>query len=141
MNTMELFNLAQLSEATYGYFTKKDGTLITTDKDVENILQGLKPDGSSDPKSSLSLSETQAKMFVEKWSVVAHQANTETGFSATLFKNKQTGELVYAPRGTEGSNLTSPEAWDDLARVDLGDLVADGLAFTQIIDMYNERHA
>jgi hypothetical protein len=38
------------------------------------------------------------------WVVVAHQSNTPTGFSGTLFRNKQTNELVMSFRSTEFSD-------------------------------------
>ena len=53
------------------------------------------------------------------------------GFSSTLFQNRQTGKQVYALRGTQGL-LT------DLVLTDLGDIVMDGLAIHQVVDMYND---
>ena len=43
----------------------------------------------------------QAKHFFEKYELLLHQPNTETGFSATLFQNKATKEFIFAIRGTE----------------------------------------
>ncbi len=76
-------------------------------------------------------SATQATDFVANWEIVSHQRNTPSGFSATLFRNRETGEFVYANRGTE-------PGIDDLVITDGGDIVTDGLAIKQIVDMYND---
>jgi hypothetical protein len=62
-------------------------------------------------------SATQAEDFVAHWEVVSHQQNTASGFSATLFKNKDSGEYVYAVRGTEGPD------YDDLLSAMQGTLL------------------
>lgn len=48
--------------------------------------------------------QTQAEAFADAntgWTVLDQRANTSTGFSGTLFKNNQTGELVISFRSTE----------------------------------------
>lgn len=42
-----------------------------------------------------------ASFLAEGWEVLAHQPNTSTGFSGTLFENKTTHELVLSFRSTE----------------------------------------
>lgn len=110
------FELASLAEASYSEFDKFSGDSKTalTDKDF---------------------SSSQADALLDKWDVVtnAHQPNTDSGFSSTLFKNKDDGSYVLAFRGTEPF-VQFP---DDLG-TDIGDIVSDGLAFEQIIDMHNE---
>ena len=44
---------------------------------------------------------TQAAQFAAEYTVVAHQQNTGTGFSGTLFKDTQTGEYTLSFRSTE----------------------------------------
>ncbi len=112
----KFFELALLSEASYVRFDQMQTT-------VEDALRDSALNG--------KMSATQAADFVAHWQVISHQENTENGFSATLFKNKETNEYVYACRGTEGPD------YDDLLSADIGDLVTDGLAIKQIIDMYN----
>jgi trimeric autotransporter adhesin len=86
--------------------------------------------------------------FVATWRVLAHQPNTDSGFSATLFERIQVGPLregeqpqrVVAVRGTESAFGSVPrliETYADLASADIGDLVTNGLAWKQILDMYN----
>ena len=58
---------------------------------------------------------------------------SENSFSATLYKSKSAeteGQYVLAMKGTN-------ETWGDLFATDLGDIVSNGAAYDQIIDMYN----
>ncbi len=116
------YDMAALAEASYVLFHKVP-KLLVDDKAVIKALQDKELNG--------SFSATQAADFVATWQIVAHQQNTGSNFSATLFKNKKTGEYVYAARGTEGLG-------QDLFLTDIGDIVIDGLAFKQIVDMYND---
>lgn len=115
------YDMAALAEASYVLFDK---IANFSDNSVLKALQN--------PKINGGFSATQSADFVATWQVVAHQGNTDSGFSATLFKNKKTGEYVYATRGTEPG-----DPFRDIASADVGDLVVDGLAFKQIVDMYN----
>ena len=47
------------------------------------------------------MTPTQAKRFFDKCDILIHQPNTESGFSATLFQNKESKEYTLAFRGTE----------------------------------------
>ncbi len=76
-------------------------------------------------------SKAQAEAFSTQWSVVTHQPNTESSYSSTLFKNTE-GQYVLAFRGTEG--LFSRDLW----QADAADIVYDGLAIKQIVDLYND---
>ncbi|MGC4395386.1 hypothetical protein [Hydrogenophaga sp. T2] len=70
---------------------------------------------------------------------MAHCPNTTSGFSATLFErtDPEAGEprFAVAVRGTEGNVLS--QVYPDLISADIADLVANGLAWEQILDMYN----
>jgi hypothetical protein len=102
--------------------------------DLSAPLAGLIIEGALKDKSKQGhFSATQAADFVATWKIVSHQKNTDSGFSATLFKNKNTGEYVYSLRGTEPSQKI-----DDILITDVGDIVTDGLAIKQIVDMYND---
>jgi len=53
-------------------------------------------------KRSLVFTETQATAFAAQWEVVDQRANTNTGFSGTLFRNKANpNELALSFRSTE----------------------------------------
>ena len=45
---------------------------------------------------------TQARNFAKRYEIKYHQPNTSSGFSATLFQNKESKEYILAIRGTEG---------------------------------------
>ncbi|OCR07400.1 hypothetical protein [Helicobacter pullorum] len=44
---------------------------------------------------------TQTQRFFEKYDILIHQPNTESGFSATLFYDKEKDRFVAGFRGTE----------------------------------------
>ena len=46
---------------------------------------------------------TQTQRFFEKYDVLIHQPNTHSGFSATLFYDKEKDRFVAGFRGTECS--------------------------------------
>ncbi|HHS6887973.1 TPA: hypothetical protein ACTOCN_001739, partial [Campylobacter jejuni] len=46
--------------------------------------------------------ELQTKNFIQRYEVQFHQPNTTSGFSATLFYDKQKDEFIVGFRGTEG---------------------------------------
>jgi hypothetical protein len=80
---------------------------------------------------SSNFPETLATQFAQEWEVVAHQPDTPTGFSGTLFKNKTTGELVMSLRSTE---FADDAARDGMATGQL-EIRDFGWAFGQIADM------
>lgn len=128
MTTGTLFQQAQLAEAAYADFWDENSNQVLVDAgDIKDALLALDP----------AFSETQAQQFIEEWEVVAHQPDTETGFSATLFRRLmadpisgyEIGDYAYAIRGTAGVT--------DLQE-DLGNIVPDTLALEQIVDLYND---
>jgi Ca2+-binding RTX toxin-like protein len=112
------FQLGQLAEASYAKLDQKA------------LLAALQ-----DSNAHMSFSERQARELVNQWLVPvgAHQRDTESGFSSTLFRNtdENGGEYVLAIRGTK-------EIWNDLLQTDIADIVTDGIAINQTIDLYNE---
>ena len=119
-STTKLFELAQLAEASYANFINSNTNQALTDQ---------------------NFSLAQATELVANWQVISQQPNTLGGYSGTLFKyigndpnsGFANGEYVFSLRGTEPDYIINSI---DLA-VDLGDIAVDGLAFGQIIDMYN----
>lgn len=119
-NSTQYYDLASLAEVSYVLFDEFDYS------DSEKVKEALQREDRNG-----HFSATQAADFVATWEIVSHQENTDSGFSSTLFRNKETGELYYATRGTE-------PVWPDLLETDIADIVTDGLAINQIIDMYND---
>ncbi|NWA08438.1 calcium-binding protein [Pseudomonas gingeri] len=72
----------------------------------------------------------QAVEFERRYSLVAFQENTGSGFSASVFKDKFTNEYVVASRGTEGTS-------SDILEADLLDIGGKGIAARQGIDLFN----
>jgi hypothetical protein len=115
MSTIQaLFQQAQLAEAAYANFSAY----------IE------------DPKAALiagEFSAAQAAAFVEQWTVVHQFSATcgmfgdRSGFSGTLFRNED-GQYAFSLRSTAGAtDLTA----------DAGDILTDGIALDQIVDMVN----
>ena len=103
-------DMAALAEAAYALFD--------SDKTTQEAL------------IDSGFSDSQATAFVTNWALIDHLPDTSTGFSATVFQSKDNGEYTLAIRGTAQNDV-------DLIGADVGDIVADGLAWDQIIDLYN----
>ena len=123
----KLRNNAELAMAAYGYFNlmgkkfhneskTRKGDFIT----LHDILDSTYKDYVTTDHTTLinpeylngDFTPTQAKRFFEKYDLLKHCPNTESGFSATLFGEKQTQEksstsecgyvnYILAIRGTE----------------------------------------
>lgn len=89
MNTGMLYTNALLAEAAYADFWDQNNGEI---KDSEGIKTSLEAEG---------FSPTQAQEFTDTWEVLAHQSNTWSGLSVTVFENKRSGEKVLAIRGSD----------------------------------------
>ena len=102
----QIKNAAELAQAAYGYFhlvgkklhneseTQK-GDFITLHDILDSTYNGYKtPNHKLGNPEELDgdMTPTQTKRFFEKYDILIHQPNTESGFSATLFgeKRKQT---------------------------------------------------
>ncbi len=90
-------------------------------------------------KRSSIFTEVQAKWFADHFKVVAHQANTPTGFSGTLFECTTADPSMGLVAGEQIMSFRSTEFADDAVRdnqqnnsVELHD---HGWAFGQIADM------
>ena len=91
--------------------------------------------------------EEQIKYFFSNWEIIDHRPNVDprfenigmgngTGFSATLFKNKTTGEYTLSFRSTEYADESSGGDWqrDGVPGAD-GEIAKKGFAFGQIVAM------
>ena len=129
-------NYVLLAEASYSDFSK----LGTDGNDKAKIEDTIVGEGKDEDKTK----ERMAKYIADKYTVVAHFAdadkdswfsiaevagNAKSGFSATLFQDRETGEYVFSIKGTFSGY--------DAFVVDIGDIANDGLAHHQIVDMYN----
>jgi len=89
---------------------------------------------------SSKMTAEQAKQFAQEWTVISHQPNTATGFSATLFqftgksdpaRGLTTGQYVVSFRSTE---FVEDQVRDSKATNEL-EISEGGWAFGQIADM------
>ncbi len=80
-----------------------------------------------------NFSDSQADTFIERYTIVDSQQNTEEGFSGTVFLDNQTGKFVVSLRGTEAPG----DIIDDVLNADFGDIGGNGIAVSQAIDMFN----
>ncbi|MFW2177067.1 MULTISPECIES: hypothetical protein [unclassified Moraxella] len=102
---LELVNVQMASEAFMGL---KNTIVNTASADDEKIILDVDMLKSGNEHSTKFTSVT-ASQFVQNWEVKAHQANTTTGFSGTLFEAKQDiagtdikkGDQVISFRSTE----------------------------------------
>ncbi|MBX9849646.1 MAG: hypothetical protein K2X64_10155, partial [Rhodocyclaceae bacterium] len=110
---IDLSSQIQLAEASYADFSNPQVASVTA------LQQG---------ESKFSLA--QATAFVNKWQVVDHIPDTSTGFSATIFRDTDTGAYTLSVRGT---SATSPT---DILN-DINVIAVDGVAVAQLLDLYN----
>jgi Ca2+-binding RTX toxin-like protein len=101
--------------------------------------QGLREALEFGNNRSSKFTPTQAAQFVQDWKVVAHQANTSTGFSGTVFECLQDDPARGLVRGQLVMCFRSTEFADDAARDNQATNVMEvkeyGWAFGQIADM------
>ena len=119
---------AELAQAAYGYYDligkrfdkqilkdiNRESTPIIAQTDILDITYNkyiavkLNPHKQTDEikvgKLKGDFTPTQAKRFFERYDLLIHQPNTESGFSATFFYNKESKEYTLAIRGTEPSD-------------------------------------
>jgi hypothetical protein len=115
---------ANLQMAAEAFLFNDDGT------QKQNVKQAL-IDGNG---HATYFTQTQAEAFVDPqtgWTVVDQLANSSTGFSGTLFRNNQTGELVLSFRSTEFID----DAIRDSAATNTLEVHDTGFAWGQISDM------
>lgn len=117
-------NLQIAAEALYGLKAASAGSPFQGDIDVQVLMLGN--------ERTSKFTATQAQSFIaEGWTIADHISNTRSGFSGTLFKNKETGELVMSFRSTE---FVDDAVRDNQATNSL-EIKAKGWAFGQIADM------
>lgn len=118
-----LSDYVYLAEASYANFSKG--------YDIDNVIKAI---SGTEDEGGVEKPENFAKLVTDNYRVMAHYTDREgdgdSSFSGTLFQNKESGDYVISMRGTQ-------ELATDLVAVDGGDIVFDGSAHRQIVDMYN----
>ncbi|MDO5686429.1 MAG: putative Ig domain-containing protein [Neisseria sp.] len=122
MTNQKISQYTMLAEVSYADFVD-----ITDSKQIKDSLLDL--------EFAKNENDAQLDAFIDNWDVKVHWKdrgsifNFNSGFSGTLFQNKKSGEYILGLKGTDGGK--------DLFVADGGDIVHDGLAHHQIVDMYN----
>ena len=118
MNTTQIKEFAQLSQASYAYFRNVDvGNAEDTKTDLKVAKRGV-------------FTDAEAKLFTNRYEFLNQSNDTlaALGFSASLFRDKQDGRLVLAVRGTDG-------IFTDLILAD-SRIGIDGYASSQAVPLY-----
>jgi hypothetical protein len=123
MNSInKLYLDAQLSLASYSDFNG----VFTSDNVIAQLTKLKGVPGFQSP----DFTATSAQSFVDRYAVVSQYIDPNgSGFSATVFQDKQTQQIYFVPRGTEPT--------------DVGDLDADIMLATgtlpdeQLVEMVN----
>ncbi|HNI74602.1 MAG TPA: hypothetical protein PLX65_13935, partial [Accumulibacter sp.] len=106
-----------MAEASYSLF---DRSGFSTKAEIINAL--------TLPVYKGEFSIAQATAFANMWEVVDHIPDTAAGFSATIFRNIQTGAYSLAIRGsTDFADFSADAAL----------IAVDGIAIRQVVDLYN----
>lgn len=119
----KLRDMAELAQASYGYFHYVDNKFDIKDEDkivtFENVLdityknsKIIDERGFKIGKLDGDFSPLQAKQFFSRYDLLIHQPNTESSFSATLFYDKQKDEFIVGFRGTEVSFKDLKATWE-----------------------------
>lgn len=123
--TAELLKYANLQMAAEAFIRDPEtGFLNTSGTNLINVLKAGNGHASK-------FTTTQAEEFDAKWKVLDQRANTDTGFSGTLFQNRETDEIVLSFRSTE---FIDDAARDNKATNEL-EIKNTGFAWGQIADM------
>ena len=119
--TSAFYRYASIMQASYAAFSETLKELQDVDVLKEDLI---------DPRYA-NFSLDQADWFASKFNILNHVPDDpETGFSATLFRDKtDNGQLVLGIRGTNDNT--------DIFEADLADIGFVGLALDQAVSLYN----
>ncbi len=124
----KLRDYAELAQASYfyfdlkGYILQENETIVTLSELVSLSYNGkiagkkekVRQEYSFIGKGKLNgeFGELQARNFSQRYEIKFHQANTLSGFSATLFYDKEKDKFVVGFRGTEVSFKDLKATWE-----------------------------
>jgi hypothetical protein len=84
IQSTDLFDMATIAEAAYADFLSADGSSMLLQGEL--LSARLQDFDANVSNGSIGFSETQANEFSKRYRVIHQQANTESGFSGTLFE-------------------------------------------------------
>jgi VCBS repeat-containing protein len=135
------FILAQF--AAESYLNNVDTTTRNNEFEQRLSLGANNPDfieeiTAADELSPTQMTEVMIDDFFATWEIVDHRENQPSGFSGTLLRHKETGELTLSFRSAEFQdvNLGGDIRRDGFSGA-FGEIAHDGFAVAQIMDMEN----
>jgi pimeloyl-ACP methyl ester carboxylesterase len=120
---VDYLKYANLQMAAEAFLVDSNGVPLIGEEYLQALIRGN--------THASKFIETEAIKFVEEWEVIDQCANTNTGFSGTLFRHRFTRELVVSFRSTE---FIDDAARDNLA-TNTQEIKNTGWAWGQIADM------
>lgn len=145
---LEFARLQLAAEALYGFKNAKPEWIDSKgNANTSNLLFGVDYDSSKEYKNHLirgndhnsKFTPTDATEFADNWEMVAHIANTATGFSGSLFRAKKDIPGTDIKKGDLTISFRSTEFVDDATRdsqaTNTFEIADRGWAFGQISDM------
>lgn len=105
------------------------------DEIIKRLNNGNNRDFVEDKKGATRMTTSQTSDFLDKYEIIDHLPNTDSGFSATLIRNKTTQEFTLSFRSTE--YRPEKEGGDhkhDAQGADI-DIPFAGFAYAQLRDM------
>jgi pimeloyl-ACP methyl ester carboxylesterase len=122
---------SNLQMAAEAFLVDASDIPLTGDEYVRALIRGN--------NYSSKFTESEAIKFAAEWEVVDQRANTETGFSGTLFRRIKDDPVTGAKAGELVLSFRSTEFIDDAARDNLAtntyEIKNTGYAWGQIADM------
>jgi hypothetical protein len=122
---------SNLQVAAEAFLVDASDIPLTGDEYVRALIRGN--------NHSSKFTESEAIKFAAEWEVVDQRANTETGFSGTLFRRIKDDPVTGAKAGEFVLSFRSTEFIDDAARDNLAtntqEIKSTGWAWGQIADM------
>lgn len=119
-----------------GSMSRPDEIIAKLKEGANNALkQGKSPD---DPilSGATRFTDQQAEWFTTHYEIVTHYPNDSSGFSATLFRNRDTGEYTLSFRSTEYQFQAQGGACErDGSDATDGDISEHGCALPQLSSM------
>ena len=113
-----------------GFGTKNLSLDVVLSKGVNH--PELNPNG----KGATALTQIQIDWFKAHYDIVSHYPSDASGFSATLFRSKETGEYTLSFRSTEYQLQSLGGDWErDGANAADGDISKYGFALGQLASM------
>lgn len=137
MNLWQLRDFGWMSSAAYNSFR------VEARGNPQFFAEDLSRSATADPSGPRTYTILQARAFAgvepvagqATYSLLWHEPNTTSGFSATVFRNVANGEVTLAVRGTEfNSNLFN--LYTDLLKADILGIGVLGVARAQLADAY-----